>query len=63
VVLPLQEFDVEIQGKKGSENVVVVHLSRMNRGDDKEPIKDKMRDDDLYRVLDQHYSIHTKDVT
>jgi hypothetical protein len=36
------------------ENVVVDHLSRMNRGqDDKEPIEDKMRDDNLYRVLDK----------
>jgi hypothetical protein len=35
--------------KKGLENVVADHLSRMNRGqDDKEPIEDKMRDDHLY---------------
>jgi hypothetical protein len=51
-ILLLQEFDVEIRDKKGVENVVVDHLSRMNRGqDDKEPIDDKMRDDHLYRVL------------
>jgi hypothetical protein len=50
----LQEFDVEIRDKKGVENVVADHLSRMNRGqDDKEPIEDKMRDDHLYRVLDK----------
>jgi hypothetical protein len=52
-ILLLQEFDVEIRDKKGSENVVADHLSRMNREDDKEPIKDKMRDDHLYRVLDK----------
>jgi hypothetical protein len=35
----VQEFDVEIRDKKGVENVVADHLSRMNRGqDDKEPI-------------------------
>jgi hypothetical protein len=53
-ILLLQEFDVEICDKKGVENVVADHLSRMNRGqDDKEPIEDKMRDDHLYRVLDK----------
>jgi hypothetical protein len=39
--------------KKGSENVVADHLSRMNREDDKEPIEDKMRDDHIYRILDK----------
>jgi hypothetical protein len=53
-ILFLQEFDVEIRDKKGVENVVADHLSRMNHGqDDKEPIEDKMRDDHLYRVLDK----------
>jgi hypothetical protein len=53
-ILLLQEFDVEIRDKKGVENVVADHLSRMNRGqDDKEPVEDKMRDDHLYRVLDK----------
>jgi hypothetical protein len=33
--------------KKGVENVVADHLSRMNHG------QDKMRDDHLYRVLDK----------
>jgi predicted transcriptional regulator len=49
----LQEFDVEIRDKKRSENVVADHLSRMNREGDKELIKDKMRDDHLYRVLEK----------
>jgi hypothetical protein len=53
-ILLLLEFDVEIRDKKGVENIVTDHLSRMNRGqDDKEPIEDKMRDDHLYRVLDK----------
>jgi hypothetical protein len=53
-ILLLQEFDVEIRDKKGVENVVANHLSRMNRGqDDKEPIEDKMGDHHLYRVLDK----------
>jgi hypothetical protein len=52
-ILLLQEFDVEIRDKKGSENVVADHLSRMNCEDDKDPIEDKMRDDHLYHFLDK----------
>jgi hypothetical protein len=52
-ILLLQEFDVEIRDKKGSENVVADPLSRMNHEDDKEPIEDKMRDDHPYRILDK----------
>jgi hypothetical protein len=53
-ILLLQEFDVEIRDKKGVENVLADHLSRMNCGqDDKEPIEDKMRDGHLYLVLDK----------
>jgi hypothetical protein len=52
-IVLLQEFDVEIRGKKGVENVVADHWSRMNRGqDDKETVKDKMRDDHLYQIID-----------
>jgi hypothetical protein len=53
-ILLLQEFDVEIRDKKGVENAVANHLSRMNRGqDDKEPMEDNMRDEHLYRILDK----------
>jgi hypothetical protein len=33
-ILLLQEFDVEIRDKRGVENVVADHFSRMNRGQD-----------------------------
>jgi hypothetical protein len=53
-ILLLREFDVEIHDKKGVENVVADHLCKMNRGqDDKDPIEDKMRDDQLYQILDK----------
>ena len=50
-ILMLQEFDVEIRDKKGVENVVADHLSRMNHGEDGPPIEDALRDDTLYAVL------------
>jgi hypothetical protein len=51
-ILLLQEFDVEIHDKKGVENVVADHLSRMNHGlDGKEPIEDKMTYDHLNRII------------
>jgi predicted ATP-dependent Lon-type protease len=53
-ILLLQELDVEIHVKKWVENVVADHWSRMNRGqDDKEIIKDKMRNDHLYQIIDK----------
>jgi hypothetical protein len=53
-ILLLQEFDVGIRDKKDLENVMADHLSWMHREEDKgEPIKDEMRDDHLYKVLDQ----------
>jgi hypothetical protein len=58
-ILLLQEFDMEIRDKKGSDNVVADHLSRMHHGDDGvELIEDRMRDDHLYRVLDRGQWMH-----
>jgi hypothetical protein len=55
----LQEFDMEIRDKKGSDNVVIGHLSRMHHGDDgMELIEDRMRDEHLYRILDKGGWMH-----
>jgi hypothetical protein len=58
-ILLLQEFDMEIRDKKGSDNVVADHLSRMHHGDDgMELIEDRMRYDNLYRILDRGGCMH-----
>jgi phenolic acid decarboxylase len=50
-ILLLQEFDLEIKDKKGVENSVADHLSRMYFMKPQElPINDAMMDDMLYRV-------------
>ena len=43
-VLLLQEFDVEIKDKKGTENLVVDHLSRLEGARDHVPVNDKFPD-------------------
>jgi hypothetical protein len=49
--LLLQEFDIEIIDKKGVENSVADHLSRMHFEKSQElPINDSMRDDMLYQI-------------
>ena len=50
-ILLLQEFDLEIKGKKGLENSIADHLSRMQFGNSQElPIKDLLWDDMLFKV-------------
>jgi hypothetical protein len=50
-VLLLQEFDLEIRDKKGIENYVADHLSRLQFKESAElPINDYMRDDTLIKV-------------
>ncbi|XP_021737591.1 uncharacterized protein LOC110704119 [Chenopodium quinoa] len=52
-VLELQNFDLEIRDKKGAENVLVDHLSRLEDfqvQDDGSPIEDRILDDSLYAI-------------
>jgi hypothetical protein len=50
-ILLLQEFDLEIKDKKGVENPVADHLSRMQFENLQElPINDSLRDDMLFKV-------------
>ena len=52
-ILLLQEFDIEIKDKKGVENSVADHLSRMHFTSMQElPINDFLRDDMLMKVTD-----------
>jgi hypothetical protein len=50
-ILLLQEFELEIKDKKGVENSVANHLSRMQFENSQElPINDSPQDDMLYRI-------------
>jgi hypothetical protein len=50
-ILLLQEFDLETKDKKGVENSVADHLSRMQFKNSQElPINDSLRDDMLFKV-------------
>jgi len=50
-ILLLQEFDLEIKDRKGVENHVASHLSRMYFKEPQElPINDSLRDDMLFKV-------------
>jgi hypothetical protein len=49
-VLLLQEFDVEIKDKKGSENVVADHLSRLVHEEEPIPLVETFPDEQLFRI-------------
>ncbi|CAN6441118.1 unnamed protein product [Victoria cruziana] len=52
-ILGSKEFDLEIKDKKGSENVVADHLSRVLVGShhDKQPISDRFPDESLLGIM------------
>lgn len=51
-ILLLQEFDLEIRDKKGCENVVVDHLSRLEQVEQKDEsdVKDSFPDECIFAV-------------
>ena len=49
-VLLLQEFDVEIRDKKGIENLVADHLSRLEGARDDVPVNDEFPDEKLFVI-------------
>ena len=49
-VLLLQEFDVEIKDKKGTENLVADHLSRLEGARDDIPLNDEFPDEKLFAI-------------
>ena len=49
-VLLLQEFDVEIKDKKGTENLVADHLSRLEGARDDVPVNDEFLDEKLFAI-------------
>ncbi|CAN6720978.1 unnamed protein product [Malus baccata var. baccata] len=49
-MLLLQEFDIEIRDKKGSENVVADHLSRMVHNEESLPIVETLPDEQLMSI-------------
>ena len=52
-VLLLQEFDVEIKDKKGIENLVADHLSRLEGTRDDVPVNDEFPDEKLFTIEDK----------
>ena len=51
-ILLLQEFDLEIWDKKGVENVVADHLSRVpNASSEEMPINDNFPDEQLFATF------------
>ncbi|RDY10783.1 hypothetical protein CR513_04632, partial [Mucuna pruriens] len=49
-MLLLQEFNIEIKDKKGAENSVANHLSRIEKEDDLMPIRDEFLDGQLLHI-------------
>ncbi|RDX73606.1 hypothetical protein CR513_46760, partial [Mucuna pruriens] len=49
-MLLLQEFDIEIKDKKGAENSVADHLSKIERGSEPMPIRDEFPDKQLLHI-------------
>ncbi|RDX86078.1 Retrovirus-related Pol polyprotein, partial [Mucuna pruriens] len=49
-ILLLQEFNIEIRNKKGAENSMADHLSRIEREDDSLPIRDNFLDEQLLHI-------------
>ena len=52
-VLLLQEFDVEIKDKKGTENLVADHLSRLEGTRDDVPVNDEFPDEKIFAIKDK----------
>ena len=52
-VLLLQEFDLEIKDKKGTENLVANHLSRLEGSSKEIHINDDFRDEQLLAIKDK----------
>ena len=52
-VLLLQEFDVEIKDKKGTENLVADHLSQLEGARDDVPVNDEFPDEKLFTIEDK----------
>ena len=51
-ILLLQEFDLEIRDKKGSDNVLADHWSRLVHNEDLIPLKDFFLDEQLLAMED-----------
>ncbi|XP_024169423.2 uncharacterized protein LOC112175918, partial [Rosa chinensis] len=49
-ILLLQEFDLEIKDKKGCENVVADHLSRIVHEEDVQPLQETFPDEQLFGI-------------
>ncbi|XP_010248137.1 PREDICTED: uncharacterized protein LOC104591037, partial [Nelumbo nucifera] len=49
-ILLLQEFNLEIRNKKGAENLVADHLSRLTTSEEATPLKDEFPDEHLFAI-------------